>query len=105
MIAGPALAELRDLAAGRHRAHLEHRPGFLQISRRPIKKVPSLRAAHPTMFYEASTPPRVSFELAAKRLSADTVNISASLLGLQGRVACLDTVQTLNRHARLPTPW
>jgi len=52
---------------------------FKDISRREIKKVPTLRGKTViTVFYEPSTRTRTSFELAAKRLSADTVNISAS---------------------------
>ena len=52
---------------------------FKEISERDIKKVPTLRGKTViNLFYEASTRTRTSFEIAAKRLSADTVNISAS---------------------------
>jgi aspartate carbamoyltransferase catalytic subunit len=58
---------------------LDSADSFRDISRRPIKKVPTLRGKTViTLFYEPSTRTRVSFELAAKRLSADTVNISTS---------------------------
>jgi aspartate carbamoyltransferase catalytic subunit len=52
---------------------------FKEISRRDVKKVPTLRGKTViTLFYEPSTRTRTSFEIAAKRLSADTINISAS---------------------------
>ena len=52
---------------------------FAEVSGRPIKKVPALRGRTViNLFYEASTRTRSSFELAAKRLSADVVNFSAS---------------------------
>ena len=52
---------------------------FKEISRREVKKVPTLRGKTIiTLFYEPSTRTRTSFEIAAKRLSADTINISSS---------------------------
>ena len=52
---------------------------FKELFTRSIKKVPTLRGKTVVLlFYEPSTRTRISFELAAKRLSADTVNISAS---------------------------
>jgi aspartate carbamoyltransferase catalytic subunit len=58
---------------------LDTAESFKEISRRDIKKVPTLRGKTIiTAFYEPSTRTRVSFELAAKRLSADTVSISQS---------------------------
>ncbi|MFT5144917.1 MAG: aspartate carbamoyltransferase catalytic subunit, partial [Thalassolituus oleivorans] len=53
--------------------------GFRDVLNRPIRRVPSLRGVTVVnLFFEASTRTRVSFELAEKRLSADTVNFSAS---------------------------
>jgi len=53
---------------------------FKEISKRDIKKVPTLRGKTViTLFYEPSTRTRTSFEIAAKRLSADTVNMLISL--------------------------
>ncbi|MDR0476506.1 MAG: aspartate carbamoyltransferase, partial [Desulfobulbaceae bacterium] len=50
---------------------------FKEISSRPIKKVPTLRGKTVVnIFFEPSTRTRLSFEIAAKRLSADTVNIA-----------------------------
>ena len=58
---------------------LETAETFKEISTRPIKKVPTLRGRTVVhLFYEPSTRTRTSFEIAAKRLSADTFNISAS---------------------------
>jgi aspartate carbamoyltransferase catalytic subunit len=53
--------------------------GFHEILERPVKKVPTLRGRSMiNAFFEPSTRTRVSFELAQKRLSADTINISTS---------------------------
>lgn len=58
---------------------LEQAQGFKEISERRIKKVPALRGRTVVnLFFEPSTRTRTSFELAAKRLSADIVNISSS---------------------------
>ena len=52
---------------------------FKEVLARPVKKVPSLRdVTIVNLFYENSTRTRISFELAEKRLSADTINFSAS---------------------------
>ena len=52
---------------------------FKEVINRPIKKVPSLRdITIANLFFENSTRTRISFELAEKRLSADTVNFNAS---------------------------
>ncbi len=71
---------------------------FLEVVKRPIRKVPSLKGRTViTFFVEPSTRTRVSFELAAKRLSADIVNISASTSSLQKGETLLDTVKNLER--------
>ncbi|HOS59638.1 MAG TPA: aspartate carbamoyltransferase catalytic subunit [Syntrophorhabdaceae bacterium] len=58
---------------------LDSADSFKDISKREVKKVPTLRGKTViTLFYEPSTRTRTSFEIAAKRLSADTINISAS---------------------------
>ena len=58
---------------------LDTADSFKDISKRDIKKVPTLRGKTViTLFYEPSTRTRTSFEIAAKRLSADTINISSS---------------------------
>lgn len=58
---------------------LDTAESFKEVSTRDIKKVPTLRGKTViNLFFEASTRTRTSFEIAAKRLSADTINISAS---------------------------
>ena len=79
MITGQHLLGMRGMSADAIYGILATAKGFKEISRRKIKKVPSLRGRTVlNVFYENSTRTRVSFELAAKRLSADGVNISAS---------------------------
>ncbi len=67
-----------------------------EISVRNIKKVPALRGKTViNLFFEASTRTRTSFEIAAKRLSADTVNISASTSSVIKGETLIDTARTL----------
>ena len=67
-----------------------------EVLSRPIKKVPTLRGKTlVTLFYEPSTRTRVSFELAAKSLSADVVNLSASTSSVTKGESLVDTVSTL----------
>lgn len=69
---------------------------FFEVSRRPVRKVPTLRGKTIiNLFYEASTRTRTSFELAGKRLSADVVNISTSSSSVTKGETLLDTVRTL----------
>ncbi|OGQ04692.1 MAG: aspartate carbamoyltransferase [Deltaproteobacteria bacterium RIFCSPLOWO2_01_44_7] len=67
-----------------------------EISKRPIKKVPALRGKTVILgFFESSTRTRASFEMAAKRLSADTLSISSSGSSLSKGESLLDTVRNL----------
>lgn len=69
---------------------------FVELTGRPIKKVPTLRGKTvATLFYESSTRTRVSFELAAKRLSADTVSIALATSSVTKGESLKDTAQTL----------
>ncbi len=69
---------------------------FVEISERDIKKVPTLRGKTIiNLFYEASTRTRTSFEIAAKRLSADTINISAATSSVQKGETLADTARNL----------
>jgi len=75
---------------------LDTAEAFFEVSRRPIRKVPTLRGKTIlNLFYEASTRTRTSFELAGKRLSADVVNMSASTSSTTKGETLLDTVRTL----------
>lgn len=69
---------------------------FKEVLQRPIKKVPSLRdVTIVNLFYENSTRTRISFELAEKRLSADTINFSASTSSVSKGETLLDTVNNI----------
>jgi len=75
---------------------LDTAEAFFEVSRRPIRKVPTLRGKTVlNLFYEASTRTRTSFELAGKRLSADVVNMSPSSSSTTKGESLLDTVRTL----------
>ena len=69
---------------------------FKEVLQRPVKKVPSLREVTiVNLFYENSTRTRISFELAEKRLSADTINFSTSASSVSKGETLLDTVNNI----------
>jgi aspartate carbamoyltransferase catalytic subunit len=69
---------------------------FKEVLQRPVKKVPSLRdVTIVNLFYENSTRTRMSFELAEKRLSADTLNFAASSSSAAKGETLLDTVNNI----------
>jgi aspartate carbamoyltransferase catalytic subunit len=71
-----------------------------EINSRSIKKVPTLRGKTVVyLFYEASTRTRISFEIAAKRLSADTVSLSASTSSVTKGETLIDTARNLEAMA------
>lgn len=75
---------------------LDRSESFLEVTRREIPKVPALRAKTVvSLFYEDSTRTRLSFETAARRLSADTMNFSVSTSSVKKGESLLDTVQTV----------
>ena len=75
---------------------LDAAESFFDVSRRAVRKVPTLRGRTViNLFYEASTRTRTSFELAGKRLSADVINISASTSSAVKGETPLDTVKNL----------
>ncbi len=75
---------------------LDTAKSFREISERPIKKVPTLRGKTVVnLFFEPSTRTRMSFEIAAKRMSADTFNISASTSSTQKGETLIDTAQNI----------
>ncbi len=108
------LLGLRELSAEEIRLVLQTAESFREISLRPIKKVPALRGKTVVnLFFEPSTRTRTSFELAAKRLSADIVNIAAQSSSLSKGETVLDTVRNLEalkvdmlviRHAAAGVP-
>ena len=87
---------IKDLTVDEINLILETAESFLEISTRKIKKVPTLRGKTIiNLFYEASTRTRTSFEIAAKRLSADTINISSSTSSVVKGETLIDTARNL----------
>ncbi len=87
---------IKDLRVEEINHILETAESFLEISTREIKKVPTLRGKTIiNLFFEASTRTRTSFEIAGKRLSADTINISASTSSVVKGETLIDTARTL----------
>ena len=75
---------------------LDTAQGMKEISQRPVKKVPTLRGKTIVFFFqEPSTRTKLSFELAAKRLSADTVSISKSTSSIVKGETLIDTAKNL----------
>lgn len=75
---------------------LDSARSFAEVSNRPVKKVPALRGRTiVNLFLEPSTRTRMSFELAAKRLSADVMNFSSSTSSLSKGESLKDTAKTI----------
>lgn len=90
------LLGIRDLASADIQLILDTATQFKEVLQRPIKKVPSLRdVTIINLFYENSTRTRISFELAEKRLSADSINFSASSSSVSKGESLLDTVNNI----------
>ena len=108
------LLGLEGMTAGEITLILDTAASFKEISERPVKKVPALRGKTVVnLFFEASTRTRASFELAEKRLSADTVNISKSGSSVVKGESLRDTAENLQamkidviviRHAAAGAP-
>ncbi len=90
------LLGIRDLTAEDIGLVLSTAEGFTNMLQSRIRKVPTLRdTTVANIFFESSTRTRISFELAEKRLSADTVNFSASGSSVSKGETLLDTVQNI----------
>jgi aspartate carbamoyltransferase catalytic subunit len=90
------LLGIRELSTGEIEYILNTASSFKEINFRPIKKVPTLRGKtiiH--LFYEPSTRTRTSFDIAAKRLSADTFSITTSSSSMVKGETFLDTLKNL----------
>jgi aspartate carbamoyltransferase catalytic subunit len=88
--------DLDDFSVQEIEAVLETAAAMKAVLSRPIKKVPTLRGKTlVTMFYEASTRTRVAFEVAAKALGADTVNVAAQASSVTKGESLIDTIRTL----------
>jgi len=90
------LLGIDQLSVGDINMILDTADAFLEISSRDIKKVPTLRGKSIiNFFYEPSTRTRASFEMAAKRLSADTLSLSANESSMVKGETLIDTAQNL----------
>ncbi|MBI1782942.1 MAG: aspartate carbamoyltransferase, partial [Sphingobacteriales bacterium] len=90
------LLGIKDLTPADIQLILDTATQFKEVLQRPIKKVPSLRdVTIVNLFYENSTRTRISFELAEKRLSADTINFAASASSVSKGETLLDTVNNI----------
>src|SRR5256885_15184469 len=93
------LISVDDLARADIERILDRAESFAEVSGREIKKVPTLRGRTVVnLFYESSTRTSSSFELAAKRLSADLVNIKSVGSAVDNGESLKDTVQTLSAY-------
>jgi aspartate carbamoyltransferase catalytic subunit len=109
------LLGIRELSAEQITHLLDTAESFRDISKREIKKVPALRGRTViNLFFEASTRTRTSFEIAAKRLSADAINISVSTSSVSKGETLLDTARNLQamspdciviRHSSAGAPY
>src|SRR5215216_6232508 len=94
------LLGIRELEAGEIAHLLDTAESFREVSKREIKKVPALRGRTViNLFFEPSTRTRTSFEIAAKRLSADAVNVSVSTSSVTKGETLLDTARNLEAMA------
>ncbi len=109
------LLSIDDLGAEGIEEVLRLTDTFAEVSRRPIPRVPALRGKTVVwLFYEDSTRTRLSFEQAAKRLSADTMNFGVSTSSVKKGESLRDTVLTIEamgvdcivvRHSSAGVPW
>jgi len=109
------LLSIADLGADGLEELLELTDSMTEVAERRIPKVPALRGKTVvSLFYEDSTRTRLSFETAAKRLSADTMNFSVSTSSVKKGESLRDTVLTIEamgvdaivvRHASSGVPW
>jgi aspartate carbamoyltransferase catalytic subunit len=109
------LLSIADLGAEGIEDVLRVTESFVEVSERAIPKVPTLRGRTVvSLFYEDSTRTRLSFETAARRLSADTMNFSVSTSSVKKGESLRDTVETVEamgvdalvvRHPSAGVPW
>jgi len=93
------LLAIEDVTREEMEAILDRAESFAEVGRRDIKKVPTLRGRTVvTLFYESSTRTSSSFELAAKRLSADLVSVKAAGSSVDKGESLKDTIATLSAY-------
>ncbi|MDR1608701.1 MAG: aspartate carbamoyltransferase catalytic subunit [Deltaproteobacteria bacterium] len=94
------LLDLKGLSADHLTAILDVAESFREVSERDIKKVPTLRGKLVVLFFhENSTRTRLSFEVAAKRLSADTISLASSGSSMSKGETLLDTAKNIEAMA------
>jgi aspartate carbamoyltransferase catalytic subunit len=95
-MSGPHLLSIDDLGPAGIQEMLDVSDSFVEVTQRDIPKVPALRGKTVvTLFYEDSTRTRLSFETAAKRLSADTMSFTVGTSSVGKGEGLLDTVRTI----------
>jgi aspartate carbamoyltransferase catalytic subunit len=95
-MSGPHLLSIDDLGPTGIEGLLELSDSFVEVTQRDIPKIPALRGKTVvTLFYEDSTRTRLSFETAAKRLSADTMSFTVGSSSVGKGESLLDTVRTI----------
>jgi aspartate carbamoyltransferase catalytic subunit len=109
------ILDLDDWEPGEVLQVLETARSMKEVLARPVRKLPTLRGKTiVTAFYESSTRTRISFEVAAKILGADAVNMTASASSVTKGESLLDTIRTLQaigadmvvmRHPQSGAPW
>ena len=114
-LSGKHLLSIRDLTIDEIELILNTARSFKEISERPVKKVPTLRGRSiVNLFYEPSTRTRSSFELAAKRLGADALNVSVAHSSANKGESLIDTAKNLQsmnpdiicvRHSAAGVPY
>ena len=93
------LLSIEQLTKAEIEAILDRAESFAEVGRRDIKKVPTLRGRTVvTLFYESSTRTSSSFELAAKRLSADLISVKAAGSSVDKGESLKDTILTLDAY-------
>lgn len=97
MLSVKNIIDIEELTANDVNHILESADSFNEVLARDFKKVPTLRGKTIlSMFFESSTRTRNSFEIAAKRLGADTVTFSAAASSLKKGESLIDTVKTMH---------
>src|ERR671918_1807603 len=93
------LLAIEDLDRAEIERVMERADSFAEVGRRDIKKVPTLRGRTVvSLFYESSTRTSASFELAAKRLSADLISLKAAGSSVEKGESLKDTCETLSAY-------
>jgi len=96
VLTGRSLLRVGDLSLEEVEMVINNADTFMEVLERKVKKVPTLRGKTiANIFFEPSTRTRNSFEIAAKRLSADLINFSASTSSLKKGESIIDTINTI----------